>query len=186
MDTRYSTPPTSTASAEPWMTETRVPVGPSRFESHVQVPVALAGIVTLAVTFGLVIAVWRFGWPWDVTWIGGLAVFIIVLAWRLLWVDQLAWRIEQITGRELDGKPGIGNPDHPFVLTDKGAARSKADTLAANVWRESRAAELVRFAAACATSGGGKTVPYSRLTNFIPLPSPAHLSGCQSGPPVAK
>ena len=106
---RYNSPPAA-QTAEPFMVESRVPVGPSRFETHVQVPVTLAGIVALAVTFGLVIGSWRFGWPWDVTWIGGLVVFIGVLVWRLLWVDHLAWRLETITGHELDGKPGIGNP----------------------------------------------------------------------------
>jgi hypothetical protein len=135
------------------MVESRVPAGPSRFETHVAVPVALAGTVALAVTFGLVLAAWRFRWPWDVTWTGGLLAFIAMLAWRLRWVDRLAWRLETITGRELDGKPGIGKPDHPFVLVNKDEARSKADALAAEVWRESRAAELVRFAAACATEG---------------------------------
>jgi hypothetical protein len=149
---RYPTPATS-APAEPWMTETRSPAMPSRFETHVLVPVALAGVVTLVVTFGLVIGAWRFGWPWDVTWIGGLVAFIAMLAWRLLWVDHLSWRLETVTGRELDGVPGIGKPEHPFIFQNPNEARNQADKLAAHVWRESRAAELVRFAAACAAEG---------------------------------
>jgi hypothetical protein len=115
MNTRYQDTTAPASGVEPWMVESRVPVGPSRFETHVKVPVALAGIVALAVTFGLVIGTWRFGWSWDVTWIGGLVVFIVMLAWRLLWVDHLSWRLETITGRELDGKPGIGKP-HDVTL----------------------------------------------------------------------
>jgi hypothetical protein len=151
---RYSTPTTTApAPAESWMHESRSPAMPSRFETHVLVPVVLAGVVALAMTLGLVIGAWRFGWPWDVTWIGGLVAFIAMLAWRLLWVDHLSWRLETITGRELDGVPGIGKPEHPFVLQNQGEARNQADKLAAHVWRESRAAELVRFAAACAVDG---------------------------------
>jgi len=53
----------------------------------------------------------------------------------------------------LDGVPGIGPQEHPFVLTNREKARGEVDNLAGQVWRESRAAELIRFAAACATSG---------------------------------
>jgi hypothetical protein len=119
---RYTTPATS-APAEPWMHESRVPAMPSRFETHVLVPVVLAGVVALAVTLGLVIGAWRFGWPWDVTWIGCFVAFIAMLAWRLLWVDHLSWRLETITGRELDGVPGIGKPGPVGLLNPEQARR---------------------------------------------------------------
>jgi hypothetical protein len=119
MMTNYKT----VSDAQPTV-ETRVPIGPSRFETHVKVPVALAGIVALAVTFGLAIGTWRFDWPWDATWIGGLVTFIAMLAWRLLWVDQLSWRLERLTGLELDGKPGIGRPDPELTIWNADAAKS--------------------------------------------------------------
>ena len=119
------------------MVESRVPVGPTRFETHVQVPVALAGIVAAVVAFSIGLGAWRFGWPVDAMWIGGFLAFIVMLAWRLLWVDHISWRLERMTGMELDGKPGIGKPGPPGLLNPSESRRDvgNQETLTSDVPR---------------------------------------------------
>jgi hypothetical protein len=116
-------------------------------ETHVLVPGAQA-LFTMLLVGGDVLL-----WQWQP--IAGAvgAVGLLMWGWRILLNDRLLWKLETITGRELDGTPGIGKPEHPFVLTNKDEARGKANVLAEHVWQESRAADLVRFAAACATQG---------------------------------
>ena len=110
--------------AEPFMVESRVPIGPSRIETHVIVPLALTGITTLAVTAGLVICTWRFGWSWDVPWLGGLVVFLGMWAWRILLGDRLLWKLERVTGRDITGDGSIGDPT--ITTFNPAAARRKA------------------------------------------------------------
>ena len=82
----------------------------SRVDSEVIVPLLQTGITALAVTFVLVFIAWRKDLAWDVPVWGGAATFCIMWVWRILRSDALLWRLERITGRELDGKPGIGKP----------------------------------------------------------------------------
>lgn len=136
----------TTAPAEPFMVESRVPVGESRVTTHVVVPFFQA-LITMALIVADVLL-----WQWHP--IAGTvgAVGLIVWGWRVLLGDRLLWKLETITGRDLDGDGDTGAP-HPFVIQNKAAARSQINAAAEQTWRESRAAELVRFAAACATSG---------------------------------
>jgi hypothetical protein len=129
------------------MVESRVPVGESRLTTHVFVPFLQAVLTMALLTACVLLFQWR---P-----VAGVVcgIGLAIWGWRILKADGLLTRLETITGRELDGKPGIGKPEHPFVLQNQGEARNQADKLAAHVWRESRAAELVRFAAACAAEG---------------------------------
>jgi len=141
---RYTAP--TAPAAEPFMVESRVPVGESRLTTHVIVPAAIALITMVLVAVDVML------WQWEP--LAGLvgAVGLLVWGWRIVLGDRLLWKLETVTGRDLDGDGTEGQP-HPFVLTNRDEARSKANALAAQVWRESRAAELIRFAAACATSG---------------------------------
>jgi hypothetical protein len=143
----HYTAPTAQAPTEPWMVETRVPVGESRLTTHVFVPFLQAAITMLLIAGCVLVFAWR---PVAGV-VGGIG--LLVWGWRILKADGLLTRLETITGRDINGDGSIGKPEHPFVLTNPEEARSRADGLAAQVWRESRAAELVRFAAACATEG---------------------------------
>jgi len=142
---RYTAPPAP--AAEPFMVESRVPVGESRLTTHVIVPAAIALITMILVAVDVML------WQWEP--LAGVvgAVGLLVWAWRIVLGDRLLWKSETVSGRDLDGDGVIGRPEHPFVLTNRDESRRKADALAAQVWRESRAAELIRFAAACAASG---------------------------------
>lgn len=145
MSTHYT--PTTTPVDPPFMVETRVPVGESRLTTHVIVPAAIAVFTMALVTIDMLLWQWR---P-----IAGLvgAVGLLVWGWRILLGDRLLWRQETVSGRDLNGDGVIGNPEHPFVLLNPAAAQAQARRAAEQNFRESRAAELVRFAAACATQG---------------------------------
>lgn len=117
---RYTSPPTATAqTAEPFMVSTTEPLRASRVESEVVVPFLQTGVTALAVTGALVFVSWRADWPWDVPVGGGLIVFVAMWVWRILRSDALLWRLERMTGRELDGKPGLGKP-HDVTLLNMG------------------------------------------------------------------
>ena len=91
---------------------------PRRIPCHRAVPET--GITALAVTFVLVFIAWRKDLSWDVPVWGGAATFCIMWVWRVLRSDALLWSLERITGRELDGKPGIGKPPHDVTLWNMG------------------------------------------------------------------
>lgn len=143
---RYPTVAAEQHAEPPFMVETRVPVGESRLTTHVFVPAAQAIITMLLISLDVVLWQWR---P-----IAGAvgAIGLLVWGWRILLGDRLLWRRETITGRDINGDGVIGDP-HPFVIHDKNKARQQVATAAAQTWRESRAAELIRFAASCATTG---------------------------------
>ena len=127
------------------MVESRIPIGESRLTTHVVVP-ALQALVTMFLIASVVML-----WQWRPI-AGAVGVIgIIVWGWRILLNDRLLWRRETITGRDINGDGVVGEP-HPFVIQNKAEAQGKARAAAAQVWRESRAAELVQFAAACATA----------------------------------
>jgi hypothetical protein len=145
---RYTTPAAPTApTAEPWITETRVPVGESRVTTHVIVPAMQALIAMILLSADVLL------WGWKP--VAGIigAVGIGIWVWRVLLGDSLLWRLETITGRDLDGDGTEGQPEHPFVLSNKADAQRKARESAEQAWRQSRAEELARFAAVCATQG---------------------------------
>lgn len=126
---RYPSLPAQTApAAEPFMVSTTEPLRASRVESEVVVPFLQTGVTALAVTFGLVFVAWRAEWSWDVPIGGGLAVFVGMWVWRILRSDALLWRLERMTGRELDGKPGIGKP-HDVTLLNMGDYTPPASNL---------------------------------------------------------
>ena len=91
-------------------------------------PLLQTGITALAVTFVLVFIAWRKDLPWDVPVWGGAATFCIMWVWRILRSDALLWRLERITGRELDGKPGLGKPPHDVTLWNMGDYTPPAPT----------------------------------------------------------
>jgi hypothetical protein len=106
VNTRYPTTPT----VEPFMVESRVPVAESRLTTHVFVPF-LTALITMALITGCVML-----WAWrPVAGIIG-AVGLLAYAWRVLKADGGLTRLETITGLELDGKPGLGRPDHNVTL----------------------------------------------------------------------
>lgn len=139
-------PPRYPVESEPFMVESRVPVGESRVTTHVVVPFFQA-IITMALIAGCVLL-----WQWHA--IAGVvgAVGLIVWGWRVLLGDRLLWKLETITGRELDGTPGLGKPQ-PFGMINPEAARRTADGFAAASDTRSRQAELLAFVARCATLG---------------------------------
>jgi hypothetical protein len=108
--TRYTSQPQAPAPAEPFMVESRIPIGESRLTTHVIVPIAQALCTMCLIGVTLLLWEWR-----PVAGVIG-AVGLIVFAWRILLGDRLLWRLETITGRELDGIPGIGKPGPPTLL----------------------------------------------------------------------
>ena len=129
------------------MVESRVPIGASRVETHVFVPFLLAVISMILVAANILL------WQWNPLAGAVGAVGLLVRVWRVLLGDRLLWKFETITGRDLDGDGTEGRPEHPFVITNKNKAQAEARRSAEQTWRESRAAELIRFAAACAMQG---------------------------------
>ena len=145
---RYPNQPQAPTQAEPpFMVESRVPVGPSRVETHVFVPFLLAVISMILVAANILL------WQWNPLAGAVGAVGLLVWVWRVLLGDRLLWKLETITGRDLDGDGTEGRPEHPFVITNKNKAQAEARRSSEQTWRESRAAELIQFAAACATTG---------------------------------
>lgn len=128
------------------MVESRIPIGESRVTTHFVVP-ALQALFTM-----ILIAVDVMLWQWRPI-AGGVGLIgIIVWGWRVLLGDRLLWKLETVTGRDFDGDGVEGDP-HPFVIQNKNKAQSEVRAASEQVWRESRAAELIQFAAACATYG---------------------------------
>jgi hypothetical protein len=113
---RYPTPATSTP-AEPFMVESRVPVGESRLTTHVFVPF-LTAIITMAFIAGDVLL---FQWRPVAGVVGAIGLLVFVV--RVILADGLLTRLETITGRELDGKPGIGKPGPVGLLNPEQARR---------------------------------------------------------------
>ena len=118
MSASYTTP---TQQAEPFMVETRVPVGESRLTTHVIVPF-LQALVTMLLIAGDVLL-----WQWrPVAGVVGV-IGLLVWVWRVLLGDRLLWKLETITGRELDGTPGLGQPSGaPTLLNPQEARRNIA------------------------------------------------------------
>jgi hypothetical protein len=114
---RYTIPTASTAEPS-FMVESRVPVGESRVTTHFVVP-ALQALFTM-----LLIAIDVMLWQWRPI-AGGVGLIgIVVWGWRILLGDRLLWKLETITGRELDGTPGIGKPGPPGLLNPNESRRS--------------------------------------------------------------
>lgn len=130
----------------PFMVESRIPVGESRLTTHVIVPAAQALITMLLIAVDVMLWQWR---P-----IAGAvgAIGLGVWGWRILLNDRLLWRRETITGRDINGDGVVGDP-HPFVIVNKNKAQSEARAAEKQAYLESRAAELIQFAASCATTG---------------------------------
>jgi hypothetical protein len=127
-----STPP----QGEPFMIESRVPVGPSRVETHVFVPF-LQAIITMAL-IALDVLLWQ--WRPIAGAVG--AVGLLMWGWRLLLGDRLLWKLETLTGHELTGDNVIGKPG-PVGLLNPGAARRDVTTQAALVSDVPRMNEFV-------------------------------------------
>ena len=120
---RYSNQPQAPTQAEPpFMVESRVPVGPSRVETHVFVPFLLAVISMILVAANILL------WQWNPLAGAVGAVGLLVWVWRVLLGDRLLWKLETITGRDLDGD-GIGGPARSSVChhqPKQGADRSQS------------------------------------------------------------
>jgi hypothetical protein len=121
MDTRYTTPPAAPA-VEPWMHESRIPVGESRLTTHVFVPFLQAAITMLLIA-GCVLV---FEWQPVAGAVGGIG--LAIWAWRILKADGLLTRLETITGRELDGVPGIGRAGQVGLFNPEQARRTVVTT----------------------------------------------------------
>jgi hypothetical protein len=109
----YTAPATPDA---PFMVESRVPVGESRLTTHVFVPFLQAAITMLLIAGCVLVFEWR-----PVAGAVG-AIGLLIWGWRILKADGLLTRLETITGRELDGVPGIGKPG-PVGLVNPEQAR---------------------------------------------------------------
>jgi hypothetical protein len=141
---RYTTP-ASTAPAEPFMVESRVPVGESRLTTHVFVPFLTAVITMAFIAADMLLFQWR---PVaGVVGAIGLAVFVV----RVILADGLLTRLETITGRELDGVPGIGKPS-PLALLNPEQARRDVAKLASAA-EPSDVPRMTAFVTRCFTMG---------------------------------
>ena len=144
MTTRYQDNAQTTA--EPFMVESRIPVGPSRVETHVIVPFLIAVIVMALIALDVLL------WEWRPA--AGLigAAGLLAFFWRVILGDRLNWKLETMTGRDLDRDGQIGKPA-PFSVLNPADARRTADGYAAASDTRSRQAELLAFVARCATVG---------------------------------
>lgn len=150
--------------AEPFMVEQRVPVGPSRVETHVIVP-AMQTLITMILVVGIVLL-----WRWEP--VAGVigALGLLVWAWRILLGDRLLWKLERVTGRELDGVPGLGKPG-PLGLLNPEQARRAVQT------QETQVSDLPRmrlFVTRCFLEGPSETDQHihpntAERTNYVEL-----------------
>ena len=140
---RYPNQTQAPAQAEPFMVESRIPVGESHLTTHVIVPF-LQSLIAMALIAGDVLL-----WQWNP--ISGAvgAVGLAIFAWRILKADGLLTRLETITGRELDGIPGIGKPGPPTLLNPGESRRdvSQQETRTSDVPR------MKEFVARCFYEG---------------------------------
>ena len=119
MNTRYQTP-APPATAEPWMVETRVPVGPSRVETHVIVPL-LHATITMILLAAVVLL-----WQWHPLAGAVGTVGLLVWGWRILLGDRLAWKLETITGRDITGDGQVGRPGALGLINPQAARQEVA------------------------------------------------------------
>lgn len=112
-------PQTSAPAEPPFMVESRQPAAPSRFETHVIVPLAQSGVSALVVTMALVVVGWRQDWAWDVPVLGGLLTFTGFWVWRLWFGDRLLWGVETIIKHDVTGDGKVGRP-HDVTLYNMG------------------------------------------------------------------
>ena len=154
----------NTQTAEPFMVESHVPVGASRMETHVFVPAAQALITMILIAADVLL------WQWHP--IAGAvgAAGLLMWGWRILLGDRLLWKLETITGRELDGQPGLGKPG-PLALLNPEQARRTVAT------QETQTSDLPRmrlFVTRCFLEGPSETDQHihpntAERTNYVEL-----------------
>lgn len=130
---------------------TSAPLRSSRVESEIMVPFLQTAITAVIVGVALALLTWRFDWSWDVPIFGVVVVLVGMWVWRLLRSDALMWKLERMTGLELDGKPGIGKPT--LTVVNGLDARAKAAQDDYNTVRASVTAQqsLIAFVYLCAS-----------------------------------
>ena len=145
---RYSNQPQAPAQAEPFMVESRVPIGPSRVETHVFVPFLLAVISMILVAANILL------WQWNPLAGAVGAVGLPVWVWRVLLGDRLPLE----TRNDHGPRPGrltarkAGPIIHLSSPTETKRGRSHRRQLSKPGARVGRR-NWSQFAAACATQG---------------------------------
>ena len=132
--------------AQPVTVATKEPLRASRVESEVVVPFAQTGITALLAAIGVGLFLWRIE-----AGIFGALVFGVWL-WRILRSDVLLWRLERITGRDLNRDGVTGEPDPVITVYNSTEARHKAAAAALPVRDVTRVRESLKaFVYLCAS-----------------------------------
>lgn len=131
-----------------FVVEHRQPTRQPSLESDVFVPALQTLFTALAAAIVAGLLALAFRWPIQVVLIATALVLALGWVWRLRLADSLLWRVESMTGKDIDKDGAIGAP-RPVTLLNPSLARGEVKQLAQDAASTSKRADLLAFVGKC-------------------------------------